>query len=468
MKALLMIAALALGVGVAYLIPGDGAPAVLLCVTAALAAALLIRWSCEDGLILQVFVAALLFRLAIAVIIYVLELQEYFGGDALTYDDIGYTLLQHWRGEISVNFYQEHAAARLHTNWGMNYLTAAIYLITGRNLLAVQFFNSVLGAATAPLIYRCAHHLFGNLRVARLSLLFIAFWPSLALWSAQGLKDGPIMFLLAVAFLMTLKLGEKLRVSHCLLLAGSLLCLLTLRFYIFYIVVASIVGSYVLGLGSSGPRNGLRQFASITVMALALAFTGVTRITSSQMDNYGNLEALQRSRADQARYDSGYGKDVDVSTTTGVLGIIPVGTVYLLFAPFPWQLANLRQAITLPEMLAWWCCFPVLIYGLLYAVRFKLRQTLPILLFTIMLTLAYAIFQSNVGTAYRQRSQLMEFYFIFISVGFVLLRETREHRERLRLLEALRLRDRARWLRQSRTPSDGLPAPEPSTRRART
>lgn len=468
MKALLTVASLALGIGVAYLIPGDGAPAVLLCVVTALVAATLITRSCEDGLILQVFVAALLFRLAIAVIIYVLEMQEYFGGDALTYDDIGYTLLQHWRGEISVNFYQEHAAPRLHTNWGMNYLTAVIYLITGRNMLAVQFFNSVIGAATAPLIYRCAHHLFGNLRVARLSLLFIAFWPSMALWSAQGLKDGPIMFLLAVAFLMTLKLGERLRVSYCLLLAGALLCLLTLRFYIFYIVVASIVGSYVLGLSASGPRNGLRQFASITVMALALAFTGVTRTASSQMDNYGNLEALQRSRADQARYDSGYGKDVDVSTTTGVLGIIPVGTAYLLFAPFPWQLANLRQAITLPEMLAWWGCFPVLIIGLLYAVRFKLRQTLPILLFTIMLTLAYAIFQSNVGTAYRQRSQLMEFYFIFISVGFVLLRETRENRERLRLLEALRLKERARGLRQSRTPTDGLPAPEHSTERAHT
>lgn len=468
MKALLMIASLALGVGVAYLIPEDGAPAVLLCAALALGAGLLIRWSCEDSLILQVFVAALLFRLAIAVIIYSLEMQEYFGGDALTYDDIGYTLLQHWRGEISVSFYQEHAVPRLHTNWGMNYLTAVIYLVTGRNLLAVQFFNSVIGAATAPLIYRCAHHLFGNLRVARLSLLLIAFWPSLVVWSAQGLKDGPIMFLLALAFLMTLKLGENLRLSYCLLLAGALLGLLTLRFYIFYIVAASIVGSYVLGLGSSGPRNGLRQFAAITVMALALAFTGITRTASSQMDYYGNLETLQRSRADQARFDSGYGKDVDVSTTTGVLGIIPMGTAYLLFAPFPWQLSNLRQALTLPEMLAWWCCFPILIIGLLYAVRFKLRQTLPILLFTFMLTLAYAIFQSNVGTAYRQRSQLMEFYFIFIAVGFVLLRESREHRERLRLLEALRLKERARWLRESRTPADGLPAPERSTERART
>jgi ABC-type Fe3+ transport system permease subunit len=47
-----------------------------------------------------------------------------------------------------------------------------------------------------------------------------------------------------------------------------------------------------------------------------------------------------------------------------------------------------------------------------------------------MLTLAYSIFQGNVGTAYRQRSQLLVFYFIFVAVGFVLLRERSEDRER--------------------------------------
>ncbi|MGH9945291.1 MAG: hypothetical protein ACRD9R_23310, partial [Pyrinomonadaceae bacterium] len=36
----------------------------------------------------------------------------------------------------------------------------------------------------------------------------------------------------------------------------------------------------------------------------------------------------------------------------------------------------------------------------------------------------------NVGTAYRQRSQLLVFYFIFVAVGLVLLRERREDRLR--------------------------------------
>jgi hypothetical protein len=133
------------------------------------------------------------------------------------------------------------------------------------------------------------------------------------------------------------------------------------------------------------------------------------------------------SRIDQARNaGSGFGKDVDVQTTEGALTVIPLGLVYLLFAPFPWQLASLRQSIALPEMLIWWAAFPLLVLGWWYALKHRLRQVAPIVLFTTMLTLAYAVFQGNVGTAYRQRSQLLVFYFIFVAVGAVLMLEKRE------------------------------------------
>jgi hypothetical protein len=133
---------------------------------------------------------------------------------------------------------------------------------------------------------------------------------------------------------------------------------------------------------------------------------------------------------------SGFGKDVDVSTTRGALTAIPVGMAYLLFAPFPWQLASLRQSITLPEMILWWGSFPLLVLGTWFTLRHRLRRALPILIFTAMLTLAYSVFQGNVGTAYRQRSQLLVFYFIFVAVGAVLVKERSEDRKRAQLAEA--------------------------------
>ncbi len=107
-----------------------------------------------------------------------------------------------------------------------------------------------------------------------------------------------------------------------------------------------------------------------------------------------------------------------------------MGLLYLLFAPFPWQLNSLRQSITLPEMIVWWASFPLMIVGAWYAIKYRLRQISPILIFTVMLSLAYSVFQGNVGTAYRQRAQLLVFYFIFVAVGYVLLLEKREDKRR--------------------------------------
>jgi hypothetical protein len=72
----------------------------------------------------------------------------------------------------------------------------------------------------------------------------------------------------------------------------------------------------------------------------------------------------------------------------------------------------------------------------------------PILIFTVMLTLAYSVFQGNVGTAYRQRAQLLVFYFIFVAVGFVLVQEKREERKQRHAEERLRL---------SKRPADRIP-----------
>src|SRR4030095_9947579 len=96
----------------------------------------------------------------------------------------------------------------------------------------------------------------------------------------------------------------------------------------------------------------------------------------------------------------------------------------------PWQLASLRQSITLPEMIVWWLCCPLLFLGFWFSLKYRLRQICPVLIFTVMLSVAYSIFQGNVGTAYRQRAQLLVFYFIFVAVGDVLMLEKREERRR--------------------------------------
>ncbi|MBV9925955.1 MAG: glycosyltransferase family 39 protein [Acidobacteria bacterium] len=453
MNALLVLLALALAVGVSLLTP-EGPSAVVFCAALSTAVgAVVSRHRTHARFLLQVFAGAVLIRVIVGWLIYSFHLQEFFGGDAFTYDYHGILYTRFWTGELSYGFYDRVLGQYVYRNWGMGYTVGAIYMVVGRNMLAVQFFNAVVGAATAPVIFLCAQQIFQNLRVAKVATLFVAFFPSLVLWSAQGLKDGPIVFLLALTMLATLKLGERFSTKYVALMLFALYGLLCFRFYIFYMTAAAVCGAFVVGMRPQTTRNLLRQVAIVMVLGLGLTYLGVLRTADAQFEVYGDLEAVQRSRADLVRSaNTGFGNDVDVSTTSGAISAIPLGLAYLLLAPFPWQLSSLRQSITLPEMVVWWVSFPLLIIGIRFTLKHRLRQALPILLFTTMLTLAYSIFQGNVGTAYRQRSQILVFYFIFVAVGAVLFKEKREEAQRQLLMKRQAERDAIRLGRLARPP----------------
>lgn len=438
MNGILTFLALLVCGGVLAVEPTLGASALLVCaVVSGLAGLAIARTGADKTFLLRLFIGALLIRILIGTIIFAFSLQGFFGGDAFTYDGFGYFLLKTWQGD---NYYQslvnQFVGETGSSAWGMLYMVAIVYGAIGRNMLAIQFINAALGAATAPIIFLCAQHVFNNRKAALYAACFTAFYPSLVLWSSQGLKDGPIVFFLALSMLATLKLGEKLNLKYLIVLTSALFAIFSLRFYVFYMVLAAIAGAFIIGMHTVSARSLVRQLVVAVVIAMSLTYFGVTRYANLQVERMGNFETLQRSRLDQAQSaKSGFVADADVSTTSGALSVLPLGLIYLWFAPFPWELASLRQSITLPEMIVWWLSIPFLVLGLWFTIRYRLRQISPILFFSSMLTLAYALFQGNVGTAYRQRSQLLVFYFIFVAVGLVLLMEKREAKKHQRLLE---------------------------------
>jgi Dolichyl-phosphate-mannose-protein mannosyltransferase len=409
----------------------DSGQAVLLClVLASIVGYFVYRDKDEGSFLLRVFAWGLLVRIIVAAGIFIFNMQEFFGGDAITYDFYGYVQMKAWQGDsyyrgISSGYMESQASA-----WGMINMVGVVYSLIGRNTLAIQFVNSIIGATTAILIFHCAKHVYKNLLAAKIAALCVAFYPSLVLWSAQGLKDAPIVFFLALAILASLRLNEKLSLKYTVILVIALFSILSLRFYVFYMIAVAIGGGFILGLRKITPTNFIRQFTVIILVGVSLTYLGVTRYASAQLDRFGTLEAVQKSRLDLSRAESGFGREVDVSTTEGAISTIPVGMIYLLFAPFPWQLASLRQSITLPEMIIWWLSFPLLVLGIWYSIKYRLREISPILIFTTMLSIAYSVFQGNVGTAYRQRAQLLVFYFLFVAVGLVLLIEKRADRDK--------------------------------------
>jgi len=461
MNGLLLGLALVLFIGVIVMAPADGPSAALFALPLAGIAAFLIHVQNTDrAFLIRLFLSALLIRVLIGTLIYLFQWQEFFGGDALTYDFFGYALLRVWDGD---KYYQSLVdlffGGGASSGWGMVYIVAAIYKVVGRNLLAVQFLNAILGAASVPLSYLIALEIFPNKRVARTTAILTAFFPSLVLWSSQGLKDGPIVFLLILSMLATLKLGNRFSFKYLAALSLALCGLITLRFYVFYIVALAVSTAFILGRRRLTMQSFARQLIILLLIGLVLAYFGVSRSATRQFDAYGSFQQLQRMRMDASQSaSSGFGQDVDVSTPAGAISAIPLGFSYLVLAPFPWQMASARSIITLPEMVVWWCSLPLLVLGMWFTIKYKLREVAPILIFTTLLTLTYSILQGNVGTAYRQRAQLLVFYFVFVAIGFILVKEKREEAARRRVKERKGSRGRLRWGPDGAGGEDHIPA----------
>jgi hypothetical protein len=442
------LALVALGlISAVYLVIDGGPGALALTIILALIALMIFRYFAEDKpLITTIFLTALAARLAFGLFVQIYDLRDFFGGDANTYDFFGNELLLRWTGAVTApNPFVDNALQNVANAWGMYHLVASIYYLVGRNILAAQSVCGVIGAATAPMVYICAKKLFANEKVAIQSAVLVALFPAFIIWSAQLLKDGPIVLLLVVIMTMILQLQDRITIGALVLLAAACAGVMSLRFYIFYMVIAAIAASFVIGLSTSAQSLGRNAIVVVT-LGLGLTYFGVSRSASTAFEKYADLSAIQTSRQDLATSaSSGFGADVDVSTTEGALSAVPTGFAYLFLAPFPWQVTSFRASITLPEVLVWWAMLPLLVGGVMWSIRERLRRAFPILVFTLLLSLAYSIFQGNVGTAYRQRTQIQVFAFIFIAVGWTLRKEKQENdkilkdaRKRLQLAAARR------------------------------
>lgn len=427
---------LLLSLGVLAIVYPDAATALLaVSLFSILAVSTFRKYSNRDDreFLTKVFFAGLLLRLVFGGYVYFYDQINFFGGDALTYDFGGQQILGYWLGTVPASDLGYIRASSVGTpGWGMNYFIAFIYLLLGKSFYTAQSVCAVIGAATAPLIYFCSQRIYGNRGVAKSAAVAVAIFPSFIIWSGQLMKDGLIVFLLVLAVTMVLTLQEKFSYPAIALLIFALFGIVALRFYIFYMVAIAVAGSFLIGLSNSR-TSVVRRTAALVVIGISLTYLGVLRNASANFEKWGDLEKIQKSRGDlAARGESGFAEDVDVSTTEGAITTIPIGLAYLMLAPFPWEVSSLRQAITLPEVLLWWAMIPLMIYGVWYTIKNRLRSAFPTLFFSLMLTIAYSIFQGNVGTAYRQRTQIQVFLFVFIAVGWTLLKEKRDDKKAMR------------------------------------
>ncbi len=305
--------------------------------------------------------------------------------------------------------------------FGYSNLLAATFELTGPNEWTIRATNVVFGAALAIVVYELVHRLIGR-RSAFFAGMAIALWPSLILWSSLLLKDPLTLLGLAVFFLGAV---HAWRGSPWGVVAATLGIALVewMRPWAFAVAsVALLIGLLVRVI--KGSRREVTSFAALVVLAGGVSvvggqgFLGVDFIASR-----GSLESIQTSREGSAAGETRFAEAP--GSGEEVIEGIPTGVLYSMIGPFPWQAGSTAAAAFLVVELAFW--WAILAAAIISAWRMGLRRLLDswvtLLAFVAGVLLVLAIYESNAGTALRQRAMIFPIVGALSAYTFSTLRE---------------------------------------------
>ncbi len=354
--------------------------------------------------------------------------------DAMYYEDMGYYVAGQWLAGTDANVSDLLGPAGSFAAVLIVMIAVIYYVLQG--IRAVPILLLVYSAVTALVpvyTYRLSRELGVPPSAAKAAAWLIALSPGFAFWSGALHKEGLTLLILNLACYHVLRLQTRWRLPSLAVVVVSILTLWGLRYYL-AILMAAVAGLGLLwGRGSQAGGTGrlglpvfFRQAAIGLAFVVAMFSVGFVERGESLLveSDKGVLVELDRSRQWAATAaDSGYLPGVRVSTPEEAAEYFPVGLMYFLFVPFPWQFGSFRQNAVIPETLFWVLLYPLVAVGVIRGLRVNRPGTMVLLGATAGMCVVYALLSGNIGTAYRMRSQVWLLWAPFAAWGWEIVRE---------------------------------------------
>jgi len=388
-------------------------------------------------------------RASIGLITYLLNAytDEPFLEDALFYEEIGYGVATDWLSDRSGG-----GLGMLHPGAEQAWLIVAViavfyYILQGMRALPVLFvFYSAITALVPCITYRVARELGAPEAVAWRAAWLVALSPVFVFFSGTLYKEGLLLLILGVAAYYTLRLQVRWGIWSLLVVILSILALFALRFYLAILMSVVITLGLILGRRSTSrdmryryvPVFMRQAITAVVFIALAVAL-GFHERAEERFDETpeGILMKINVTRQELATIAySGYLPEAETSTPTEALTFFPIGLLYFLTVPLPWQWGRLRQNLVIAETTFWVLLYPIMILGIRRSLQTNRAGTVFLGAATGGMCIIYALLSGNVGIAYRMRSQVWLLWAPWVAWGWEALREqwrqtTRSQRDRV-------------------------------------
>jgi len=347
--------------------------------------------------------------------------------DALNYHQTGIHLSDAYR---NFNFGVD-ALAPVPGTGGMNIVSGAVHSIVSDDFFASFLVMAWLSFLGCWLLYRAFVLSVGDgdtYRYARLILL----WPSMAFWPSSLGKDGWMIFTIGVASYGAARVLKRMGGGYTLLGVGLLgasivrphLALLAL----FAFVIALVIGR----------RTSVRETVTPGFLAKLVGIGLIVVLGSVLVSRTERLLDIDDFSVESIDTVSSV---VETRTTVGESAFSPANprsptgfpeaAVTVLFRPFPTEATGSEQLLTSIEGAA---------LIVLTLVSFRRLLTIPrrlraqpyltyALVYMLLWILAFGVI-ANFGILVRQRTQMLPFYFVLLSVSAVVTKATKDRARR--------------------------------------
>lgn len=392
----------------------------------------------NKGRILALFNVAFLLRIIFSVILYHVSyfitqgphdvwyqrprlVPGYFIGDGMAYGTNGLLMAKYWNAGYAPGWEWFRGKSISGTVSNYDYFNGHVFHFGGYNPLTIFFINSLCGALSVVLVYAIAKHLFGR-RAALLSGWFAVFCPSLILWSSQNLKEPIVILSSLLTIWSIISIWNNFRFRYLFTMIASMVVLASIRFFVVPILIFSFFFAIIISVNKANLKAHL--FFRVVIAALLIYFGGnflrsaIQKMTSIDIFNMeGMCRILSAYRGYRSKGSLSFFSGTDLTTPLKVLFFVPMGFIYVLFSPFPWQIGSISQVMAVPEMIAWYILIPKMLKGVRIAMRRERRIFVFLCTFSIIYLGILALIEGNIGTMFRHRSIVWILYFIFIGGG---------------------------------------------------
>lgn len=295
---------------------------------------------------------------------------------------------------------------------GYFYIVGALYFLFGPYQIVPRVLNCVVGALAIPASFDLAMRMGCGPRGALRAAKYVAWFPSLVLWSSLNIRDAWIVLLIILLCRQAVVLQGRFQPSALAFVAVGLWALVQFRAYLLFAIGAPILVSFF----AMRSRNLLRNLVIGSIVAVALIYADQAAGQSRKL-RFVDFEQLQETRYWNTVGASSQFEQADISTPGKALAFLPKGIALFLLAPFPWMLGSIRQVLAVPETLFFYWLIPWIVRGARDLLKADLSRSLLAVLITSGLTLGYSLGEGNAGTAYRHRAQILPFFLIFAAAG---------------------------------------------------